>query len=226
MTEPSGGEPGTSGATGGFESLPSPLNAVDDMRSAAKWTLAAAGAVGAALISGGPLAAVGQVHGTAHAFLAGLGLIIALAGVGLAIWSTSKVLEPRLTTRKSFAEDPAVTELVEIINAEPEQFFGVAAVTVDGLFKRQDRDRAIAVDLTKQMAAVKDPERRAQFQAALSRVEENAARTGVYIRWLLALGHAWRIKADLRRSRVFTLAGGVLVVVGAVLFFSVTGGGR
>jgi hypothetical protein len=226
VTEPSGGDSGTSGATGGFESLPSPLDAVDDMRSAAKWTLAVAGAVGAVLISGGPLAAVGQVHGTAHAFLAGLGLIIALAGVGLAIWSTSKVLEPRLTTRKNFAEDPALAGLLEIIEAEPEQFFGVAAVTADGIFERQDRDRAIAVDLTRQMAKVKDPARRAQFQAALRRVEDNAVRTGVYIRWLLALGHAWRIQEDLRRSRVFTMAGGVLVVIGAVLFFSVTGGGR
>ena len=54
--------------------------------------------MGAALISGGPLVAVGQVHGAAHALLAGAGLVVALSGVGLAIWSTSKVLSPRLTT--------------------------------------------------------------------------------------------------------------------------------
>jgi hypothetical protein len=216
------GDSGTSGAKIGFESLPSPLDAVDDLRSAAKWTLGAAGLVGAALISGGPLVAVGQVHGTAHALLAGLGLLVALAGVGLAIWSTSKVLEPRLTTRASFKE-PVLAGLVQIIEAEPEQFFGVAATSVDGLFKRQDDNRAIAVDLARQMAAAKDPKRRAQLQAQLRRVEENAVRVAAYIRWLLALGHVWRIQEDLRRSRVVTFAGGTLVIIGAVLFFSITG---
>jgi hypothetical protein len=43
-----------------------------------------------------------------------------------------------------------------------------------------------------------------------------------YVRWLLALGHAWQVKAALERSRIATLAGGVLVIAGAVLFFSVT----
>jgi hypothetical protein len=46
-----------------IDSLPSPLDAVDDLRAAARWTIAAAGAVGAALISGGSLVAVGKVHG-------------------------------------------------------------------------------------------------------------------------------------------------------------------
>jgi len=74
MTTPAGSSPGTGKA---FEGLPSPLEAVDDLQSAAKWTLAAEGAVGVALISGGPLVAVGQVHGTAHALLAGAGLAVA-----------------------------------------------------------------------------------------------------------------------------------------------------
>jgi hypothetical protein len=77
-----------------FESLPSPLDAVDDLRSAAKWTIAAAGAVGTVLISGGPLAAVGQVHGASHALLAGAGLVLSLTGVGLAMWAASQVLCP------------------------------------------------------------------------------------------------------------------------------------
>jgi hypothetical protein len=48
--------------------------------------------------TGGPLVAVGQVHGVLHAVLAGLGLAIALGGAGMAIWFTSKVLVPRLMT--------------------------------------------------------------------------------------------------------------------------------
>jgi hypothetical protein len=45
-----------------FGELPSPLDSIDDLRAAAKWMIAAAGAVGAALIGGAPLVAAGQVH--------------------------------------------------------------------------------------------------------------------------------------------------------------------
>jgi hypothetical protein len=41
----------------------------------------------------------------------------------------------------------------------------------------------------------------------------------------LALAHVWQVEADLRRSRWFTLAGGMLVIGGAVLFFIATGSG-
>ncbi len=95
-------ESGCSHVTSAYGSLPSPLDSIDDMRSAAKWMLAAAGAVGATLISGGTLVAIGQVHGVWNAFLAALGLVFALGGVGVAIWYTSNVLMPRLTTRPRF----------------------------------------------------------------------------------------------------------------------------
>jgi hypothetical protein len=216
MTSPAGGGPGTGNAFGG---LPSPLEAVGDLRAAAKWTLAAEGAVGAALISGGPLVAVGQVHGIAHALIAGAGLVVALGGVGLAIWFTSKVLSPRLTTPATL-RSPALAGLRRMIEAEPAQFFGVVATKVDALMLHQE----VAVDLARQVAAEKDPARRRLIDRQLRRAEGNAARAAPYVRWLLALAHVWQIEADLRRSRWFTLAGGLLVVAGAVLFFVATGG--
>ena len=103
MTTPASGAQDPGGADG---AQPSPDTAVDDMRSTAKWTLAVAGAVGAALISGGPLVAIGQVHDALHAVLAAVGLVIALGGVGLAIWRTSQVLSPRLMTPAQLP-DPA-----------------------------------------------------------------------------------------------------------------------
>src|ERR1700734_2438056 len=118
MADPVAQDPTAPDAKKALGSLPSPLDAVDDLRAAAKWTLAAAGAVGAALISGGPLVAVGQVHGLGHALLAGLGLALALAGVGIAIWSTSKVLAPRLTTRRTVMS-PALAGLRHDIEEEP-----------------------------------------------------------------------------------------------------------
>jgi hypothetical protein len=254
MASPAGVEEGTADAKSMQDALPSPLDSVGDMRSAAKWMLAAAGAVGAALISGGPLVAVGQVHGVLHAVLAGLGLVIALGGVGTAIWFTSKVLVPRLMTpavlqnagrpqtappRRSVLRRsvprvrlPAILQpsrqrelvaLKELVNAEPAEFFGIAAASVDGLFARQQGLRQNAASLARQAAREKDPRRRAMYQDQLRRVEANGERVGRYVRYLLALGLAWQIKADLELSRKWTLAGAVLVIVGAVLFFGSTG---
>jgi hypothetical protein len=138
-----------------FEGLPSLLDAADDLQAAAKWTLAAEGAVGAALISGGPLVAVGQVHGTGHVLLAGACLAVALGGVGLAIWFTSKVLSPRLTTPETL-QSPGLAGLRRMIEAEPAQFFGVVATRVDVLLEHQE----VAVDLARKVAAKKDPTRR------------------------------------------------------------------
>jgi hypothetical protein len=61
------------------------------------------------------------------------------------------------------------------------------------------------------------------YQDQLRRVEANGERVGRYVRYLLALGLAWQIKADLELSRKWTLAGAVLVIVGSVLFFGSTG---
>jgi hypothetical protein len=63
------------------------------------------------------------------------------------------------------------------------------------------------------------------YRDQIRRVEENGERVGRYVRYLLALGLAWQIKADLELSRKWTLTGAVLVIAGAVLFFSSTGSG-
>lgn len=207
-----------SGTASPLDSLPSPLDAVDDLRAAARWTIAAAGAVGTALIGGGPLVASGKVHGLGHALVAGAALLVALIGVGLAIWQTSQVLIPPLTTPATLAE-PSMRELRKIINRAPGDFFGVVAVDIDDLLKH----RAIAVNLSKAIAAEQDPARRQALMSKLSQVLENAERADPYVRWLLATAHVWQIREALRRARWFTLVGGILVAVAAVAFFSATG---
>jgi hypothetical protein len=260
--------------------------------------LAAAGAVGAVLISGGPLVAIGQVHGGLNIFLSVLGLVLAVGGVGLAIWFTSEVLVPRLMTPATFRAARELADLREIINAEPGEFFGgvvpsrpsdtepnptaedndakndtatapsgatasgpappktlpkqlkqlwrnvsepakqVAAKKpdpvekqntsanpdspVNQLFARQEALRQNAASLVRQAAAEKDPQRREQYRAHLRRVEENGGRVAKSVRYVLALGHAWRIKAALQVARRATLIGAVLVIAGAALFFSAT----
>jgi hypothetical protein len=225
MAPPSGGGQDSSDASRASSALPSPLDSVDDMRSTAKWTLAAVGVVGAALISGGPLVAVGKVHGLGDTFRALLGLVIVLAGVGIAIWFTSQVLLPRLTTPDTVRTDPRLAELRRRIEQEPAQFMGVAAEKVEDLFALQERLRGIAVDLAGQAAREKDPHRRAKIAAQVTRVESNEEVVASYSRWLIALGHAWLVRADLERSRLWTIGGGVIVAIGAVLFFTATSSG-
>jgi hypothetical protein len=185
--------------------------------------LGVSGAVGAALISGGPLVAVGRIHGALNIVLAFLGLLLALGGVGLAIWHATQVLMPRLTTSRTLFESPALADLREQIASEPTEFFGLAATSLDELFARRDSLRRNAVSLARQAATAQNSARRALIQAQLRRVEVNGERVGRYVRWVLALGHAWQVKAALERSRRMTLLGGLAVVAGAVLFFSAAG---
>lgn len=223
MTTPAGGDTGAGEARGVFGATLSPLDSVNDMRSAAKWMLAAAGAVGAVLISGAPLVAIGRVHGGLHVVIAVLGLVIAIGGVGVAIWFTSDVLVPRLTTPATLQRAKELEDLRQLIKAEPAEFFGVAASSLDELFQRQEALLQNAASLAGQASRERDPDRHALLQAHLIRVQASGERAGRYVQWVLALGHAWRIKAALQQARLGTLAGAGLVIAGAVLFFTSAG---
>jgi hypothetical protein len=279
MTTPSGGDPGP--ASGGPGSLPSPLDSVDDMRATAKWMLVAAGAVGAALISGGPLVGIGQVHGALHYFFSVLGLLLALGGVGVAIWSASQVLVPRVTTpnmvrawlkfpgpagpavparvrltfqaawsrlRAPRATWKALTapraprlprtpeerlarqmagldDLRALVESDPAGFLGADAFradTVDKLFESPAKFWRASISLSMQAAREQVPERRTLIEAYLARATDSRSRAEAHIDWLIAAAHAWRVKKALDRSRVATLAGGVLVIIGALFFFAAT----
>jgi hypothetical protein len=211
------------------------------MRTTAKWTLAVVGAVGAALISGGPLVAVGQVHGAGNAVVAGIGLACALVGVMLAIWFTSRVLMPRLTTPAVFTKEErslSVTRkapffgwkksvklagLTSSIDGDPSYFLGELATSVNGLLARRVNTLDGIQKVGEAIAAGANPAVVAQLEVLLARLQSDLARIDACFRSLLSLAHAWLVEADLKRSRLWTLGGGVLVVAGAVLFFSVTG---
>ena len=129
------------------------------------------------------------------------------------------MLSPRLTTPQTL-RSPGLAGLRWVIEAEPAQFLGVVATKVDALLDHQE----VAVDLARKAAAEKDPARRRLIHRQLRWAEANAARAAPYVRWLLSLAHVWQIEADLRRSRWSTLAGGLLVVAGSILFFTATSG--
>lgn len=203
---------------GSFGELPSPLDSAEDLRDAAKWMIAAAGAVGTALIGGGPLVAVGKVHGLGDSVIVGVALVVALIGVGLAIWQISQVLVPPLTTQATLSE-PSMRKLKEIIDSAPAEYFGVVASGVDDLLHH----RAVAANLGWQAAAETDPGRRAHLEALYRTAQRNAIRADPYVKWLLATAHVWQIRAALRRARWYLLLSVVLVAAGAVAYLSVTG---
>ncbi|MFE6285734.1 hypothetical protein [Streptomyces sp. NPDC057877] len=201
-----------------FDALPSPLDAVPELRAAARWMIGAFGAVGAALIGGGPLVAVGKVHGLGEAAVAGAALLLALAGVCLAVWQVSRVLVPPVTTTATLA-DPALRGLRELIDSAPADFFGTAATGVDDLL----RHRVIAANIQRALAAETDPRLRELLRHHLGRARTNVARTDPYVRWLLAMAHVWQIRAALHLARRWCLLAVLLVAVGAVGFLTVTG---
>ncbi|WP_241827242.1 hypothetical protein [Streptomyces graminilatus] len=207
------------GAVTPFDALPSPLDAVPELRAAARWMIASFGAVGAALVGGGPLVAVGKVHGLGEALVAGAALVVALTGVCLAVWQVSRVLVPPITTAATLST-PAVRGLRELVDASPADFFGSAATGVDDLL----RHRAVAVNINRALATETDPLRRAQLRGHLDRARTNIARTDPFVRWLLAMAHVWQIRATFHTARRWCLLSVALVATGAVAFLTVTGG--
>ncbi|MFJ3765982.1 hypothetical protein ACIPQJ_01535 [Streptomyces sp. NPDC090082] len=211
--------PATAGDSGGavLDALPSPLDSVADSREAARWTLASAGAVGALLLGGGPLLAVGRIGDWTHALWAGGGLLLALIGIAWAMWQTSEVLVPPLTTPAVLAS-PALRGLREQLDAAPGYYFGSLATDVEGLL----RHRRIALEISRRLPTAEAAER-AVLERGLATAHRNIARTDPYLRWLLATAHAWIVREKLRKARRHTFLSAVLVITGAVVFLVATG---
>ncbi|MFC9590838.1 hypothetical protein ACFTUC_13795 [Streptomyces sp. NPDC056944] len=210
--------PPTAGDSGSvLDALPSPLDSVADSREAARWTLASVGAVGALLLGGGPLLAVGRIGDWTHALWAGGGLFVALVGIAWAMWQTSEVLVPPLTTPAVLAS-PALRGLREQLDAAPGYYFGSMATDVEGLL----RHRRVALEISRRLPASEAAER-AALERGLATAHRNIVRTDPYLRWLLATAHAWIVREKLRKARRHTFLSAVLVITGAVVFLGATG---
>lgn len=206
-----------------MQGLPSPLDAVDDMRSTAKWTIAAVAAVGAALLGGAPLAAVGKIHGLGSAVEAFAGLALGLAGVGWAIWHTTDALIPPTTTLAAL-ETPQLADLRAQLTADPEAFFGPFGTSPAQVKAAVERYDTAAAQLAVLLAAEPDATRRRVLAQGQADALANAAQAGARLRWLLLLTHAWRVRDQLRAARLQTFAGAAVAALGAVLFVVSTSG--
>lgn len=220
MTSATPAAPG-SGQNGSPAGLPSPLDSIADMRSSAKWTIAALAAVGTALLGGAPLSAVGKIHGLGSASLAFGGLVTGLLGVGWAIWQTADALMPISTTLAAIRE-PGLAELRRQIEADPPAFFGPFGSSVEELQQWYAMWQAAAAKTAIRLAAEQNETRRRVLAQGLADAQANAANAAARLRWLLDLVHAWRVRDQLRRARVQTFLGAVVAALGGVLFLAAT----
>lgn len=204
-----------------MQGLPSPLDAVDDMRSTAKWTIAAVAAVGAALIGGAPLAAVGKVHGLGSAIEAFGGLALGLAGVGWAIWHTTDALIPPTTTLAAL-QTPQLADLRAQIAADPGAFFGPFGTSTTQVKAAVQRYDTAAAQIAVMIAAETDATRQRVLAQGQADALANAAQASARLRWLLSLMHAYRVRDQLRTARLHTFAGAAVAALGAVLFIAST----
>jgi hypothetical protein len=205
-----------------WSELPSPLDAVVDMRTTAKWIIGAAAAVGAALLGGAPLAAIGNIHGVGAAAEAFGGLVIGLVGVGWAIWHTAEALIPPVTTLAAL-ETPQLAGLRAQIDADPAAFYGPFGTSVANVQTAYRRFTIAAGRVAVMLSAEHDPTRQRILAQGLEDASANATQARNRLRWLLALAHAWQVRDLLRHARLHAFIGAAIAALGAVLFITATG---
>ncbi|MEU1961723.1 hypothetical protein [Nocardia sp. NPDC019304] len=215
-----------SGADGGAagDRLPSPLEAIADMRAVARWTVGAAAAIGALLVGTAPLTALGRLHGTWHIVAAITGLAIALLAVCWAIWVTSDALTPPVSTLMDL-DDGSMTHLAglsRLIARSPENFFGPNGTRVADLQRQSELHQRIAGEIARAMAVEDRPHERALLELASRDAEANIAYYRGLRSRLLALIHAWHVRHLLRRARMRTLIAVLIAGIGACVYLIAT----
>ncbi|GGP98630.1 hypothetical protein BKA00_005784 [Actinomadura coerulea] len=215
MTNPPQNAAAESGATA------APGEAVADMRATARWTIAAVAAVGALLLGGAPLTAVGKVNDAGDALAAFVGLALALAGVGWAIWQTGEVLTPRFTTIAEL-DRPAMSGLRRIIAQDKVAFYGPFGQSPEALRAACLLHETTWAKLAVTRAKAEDQAEVRVLEQALDDARANAALARRLEGRLVDLIHAWEVRVALRRARVHTLVAMFLVAIGAVLFLTAT----
>lgn len=192
----------------------SPLDAVPDMRATAKWTVAAFGAVGAALLGAVPAAAFGKLDTIGAVVTAGCGLVLALAGVGWAIWHTADALTPPVTVLSTIDELP---ELRAQIHGSPATFFGPFGGSVTELGAQRLLHATVGANLEAALPGETDAARRRAMEQALAAARANSRQALALQTRLLEFAHAWQVRAALRRGQIQAAAGAGVTVLGVAL---------
>jgi hypothetical protein len=192
--------------------LPSPLDAIPDMRATAKWTIASLGAVGAALVTVVPLSMLDRLHGTADLISVIIGFTLGTAGVAWAVWHTSEALTPPVTTLSDI-NDRSLAALRRRTESSPESFFGPFGTTTAELIHARRFHESVHTKLLDALGSESDPLRIAAWQRALDQAYDNVALAQSLQRQLLEFMHAWQV----RTARAQTMIGIAAIVIGLML---------
>ena len=200
----------------GEAGLPSPLESLPDMRAAAKWIIGAMASVGAFMMGGLPLAVLGRLTTPLQAVGFAAGLMIALAGVGVAVWFTADALVPPVTTMDTFAR-PELKQLRDAVAESPTAFFGPFGGSPSDLRQAYNRHFTVANHVRRELQQEQDADRRAAWSQAFDDSAANLALIASLQGRLVQLIHVWQVREALRRGRRFTMLGAGLVVVGTTV---------
>ncbi|MDN3356642.1 hypothetical protein [Actinomadura sp. DC4] len=185
-------------------------DAVADMRSAARWTIAAAAGVGALLLGGAPLTAAGKISHTGNAIMAYARLVVALGSVAWAIWRTGEALMPRITTLADL-DDADLADLRAAMECDPSAFYDPFGAGREELRAAVAFHGPVAADLAVAAAAETDPHAPARWPRGSPTHAPTPARPA-----------CWSSRTRGRSAaRRHTLVAAV-VALGAVLFVGAT----
>ncbi|MEU5157369.1 hypothetical protein [Glycomyces sp. NPDC021274] len=194
----------------------SPLDAISEMRSTAKWMIAALGAVGASLLAAFPLGALNGVSNTTDLIWATIGLVLGISGVAYAIWRTAEALSPPITTLSSVNDDGLKT-LRTLLDASPETFYGPFGNSVHDLVEKRRYYEHAVISISKLIASNEDSSQDLALQRALAEQESNARLARNLQKRLLEFAHAWQVREQLRKARIHAMAAVGVIIIGVVL---------
>jgi len=191
------------------------------MRAAARWTIGAVSAVGALLVGGAPLTAVGRIDDSGDLVAFASGMLIVIVAVGWAVWQTAEALTPPLTMIETL-QDKRMANLRSQIDRSPSIYYGPFGHSWQELSGELQRHRKIAANLRSAHASETDPSRRTLWAVALSEAETSIALAMRLQNRLISLIHVWQIRSAVRRARLHTLIAMLIVSAGAMLILTAT----
>jgi len=185
------------------------------IRDTIKWLIASLGAVGAALIAGSQLSGIGKLPAhSGRLWVAIAGIVIGLAGVGLAIFSAIGVLTPEEVTLEGLAVRASLRSVRREIDAMPEIFEGFAK-NIDELRDGYASALALRAEaLEASIVAVDDSTLDAKAKAESVRV----AQLNRVVQAVLTIGGWYQLKECLRGARRTIFLGAALAASGIGLF--------
>lgn len=201
--------------------------AVDRYRDAAKWLVAAFGAIGAVIAGAAPLSALGDMPAGRTAYVVA-GAALALAGITAVLVATVAVLvpgavfghqlvaKPRSGWKRAFSSLGAMEDLLA---RHPDEVLPAGITTVAGLSEAIANLRLAALAMSSRAASLgpADPakgqaERSAQAMASTLQSHQRS------LRELLSLARYQSARARFNEALVGVLGGGLLTAIGVGTF--------